>query len=118
MGNTEEAVREMYSYLGATPKLLDSNEIKMSNQKETLLEIAERWRGIPLKGPAQEALFQDFKAAGITDKSRHSINSLRGCTTLFNEAGVTITEKQATLKDIDQWPQYLTKVREKYRIIM
>ena len=118
MGNTEEAVREMYSYLGATPKLLDSNEIKMSNQKETLLEIAERWRGIPLKGPAQEALLQDFKAAGITDKSRHSINSLRGCTTLFNEAGVTITEKQATLKDIDQWPQYLTKVREKYRIIM
>ena len=118
MGNTEEAVREMYSYLGATPKLLDSNEIKMSNQKETLLEIAERWRGIPLKGPAQEALLQDFKAAGITDKSRHSINSLRGCTTLFNEAGVTITEKQATLKDIDQWPQYLTKVREKYSIIM
>ena len=118
MGNTEEAVREMYSYLGATPKLLDSNEIKMSNQKETLLEIAERWRGIPLKGPAQEALLQDFRAAGITDKSRHSINSLRGCTTLFTEAGITITEKQATLKDIEQWPQYLQKVREKFRVIV
>ena len=118
MGNTEEAVREMYSYLGATPKLLDSNEIRISNQKETLLEIAERWRGIPLKGPAQEALLQDFRAAGITDKSRHAITSLRGCTTLFTEAGITITEKQATLKDIEQWPQYLQKVREKFRVIV
>jgi len=57
------------------------------------LEIAERWRGIPLKGPAQEALIQDFKAMGITDKSRHSINSLRSCTTLFNEMGIVVTEK-------------------------
>lgn len=118
MGNTEEAVQEMYSYLGATPKLIDPNVVRISNQKDLLIEIAERWRGIPLKGPAQEALLQDFKAMGITDKSRHTINSLRGCTTLFNEAGITISEKQATLKDLDQWPQYLTKVREKYRFIV
>lgn len=118
MSNTEEAVREMYSYLGATPKLIDPNLIRISNQKDIILEIAERWRGIPLKGPAQEALLQDFKAAGITDKQRHSINSLRGCTTLFTEAGVIVTDKQATLKDIEQWPQYLTKVREKYRVII
>jgi hypothetical protein len=71
MNNTEDAVIEMYSYLGATPKLVDPNVIRMSNQKELLMEIAERWRGIPLKGPAQEALLQDFRAAGITDKSRH-----------------------------------------------
>ena len=118
MSNTEEAVQEMYSYLGTTPKLVDPNLIRISNQKEILIEIAERWRGIPLKGPAQEALLQDFKAMGITDKSRHTINSLRGCTTLFSEAGITIAEKQATLKDVDQWPQYLTKVREKYRVII
>ena len=108
----------MYSYLGATPKLIDPNIIRISNQKELVLEIAERWRGIPLKGPAQDALLQDFKAMGITDKSRHAINSLRGCTTIFEEAGITVSSKQATLKDIDQWPQYLTKVREKYRIIL
>ena len=118
MGNTEEAVKEMYSYLGATPKLIDPNLIRFSNQKEMILEIAERWRGIPLKGPAQEALLQDFKAMGITDKQRHSINSLRGCTTMFTEAGVTVTEKQASLKDLEQWPQYLMKVREKYRVII
>ena len=118
MGNTEEAVREMYSYLGAVPKLIDPNDIRISNQKELVLEIAERWRGIPLKGPAQEALLQDFKAMGITDKQRHPITSLRGCTTLFNDAGVVVTDRQATLKDLEQWPQYLQKVREKYRIII
>ena len=117
MGNTEEAVKEMYSYLGATPKLLDSNIIRMSNQKDNVLEIAERWRGIPLKGPAQEALLQDFKAMGITDKSRHQITSLRGCTTIFDEYGIVVSEKQATKKDLEQWPQYLVKLREKYRII-
>ena len=118
MGNTEEAVKEMYSYLGATPKLVDPGLIRMSNQKDLILEIAERWRGIPLKGPAQEALLQDFKAMGITDKSRHQITSLRGCTSLFDECGITIAEKQATKKDLEQWPQYLTKIREKFRIII
>lgn len=118
MGNTEEAVREMYSYLGATPKLIDPNDIRVSNQKELILEIAERWRGIPLKGPAQEALLQDFKAMGITDKSRHQITSLRGCTSMFAEAGVTVTEKQASTKDLEQWPQYLSKIREKFRFIV
>ena len=118
MGNTEEAIQEMYSYLGSAPKMLDPEVIRISNQKDLILEIAERWRGIPLKGPAQEALLQDFKAMGITDKQRHSINSLRGCTTMFDEAGITVTEKQATKKDIEQWPQYLTKVREKFRVIV
>lgn len=118
MGNTEEAVQEMYSYLGASPTILDPSIIRISNQKELILEIAERWRGIPLKGPAQEALLQDFKAMGVTDKSRHPVTSLRGCTSLFEEVGVTVTSKQATTKDVEQWPQYLTKVREKYRVIV
>ena len=118
MGNTEEAIKEMYSYLGATPKLVDPNLIRFTNQKEVLLEIAERWRGIPLKGPAQEALLQDFKSMGIKDKQRHAVTSLRGCTTLLTDAGVTIVEKQASLKDLEQWPQYLVKIREKYRVII
>lgn len=118
MGNTEEAVQEMYSYLGANPHFLDSGDFRIATQRETILEIAERWRGVPLKGSAQTALIQDFKDANITDKSRHVITSLRGCTTIFNEIGITIVERQATLKDLEQWPQYLTKIREKYRIIV
>jgi len=56
MGNTEAAIKEMYSYLGSTPILLDSQIAKFENQNECLLGLAERWRGIPLKGPAQDAL--------------------------------------------------------------
>ena len=116
--NTEQVVLEMYSYLGAVPKIVPSNEIRISNQKDALLEIAERWRGIPLKGPAQEALIQDFEALGIKDKNYRKVTSLRGCTTLLTEADIVVAEKQATLKDVEQWPQYLTKVREKYRYIV
>ena len=117
ISNTEEAIQEMYSYLGAHPKIVAPNEIRISNQKDALLEIADRWRGIPLKGPAQEALIQDFEAMGIKDKNYKKITSLRGCTTLLTEAEIVVAEKQATLKDVEQWPQYLTKVREKYRYI-
>lgn len=118
MSNTENAVQEMYSYLGATPSVLDPNVIRISNQKDLILEIAERWRGIPLKGSAQEALIQDFAAMGITDKQRHPIGSLRGCTAMFEEVGITVASKQATQKDMEKWPQYLTKLREKYRYIV
>lgn len=118
MANTEEAIQEMYSYLGAVPTLLDPNEVRISNQRELVLEIADRWRGVPLKGPAQEALLQDFEAMDIKDKAHRKITSLRGCTSLFAEAGITIAEKQATVKDVEQWPQYLSKVREKYRCIV
>ena len=118
MDNTEEAVQEMYSYLGAVPKLLDPNDIRASTQKDLILEIAERWKGIPLKGTAQEALLEEFKAANITDKSRHAITSFRGCTSALADAGVTLADKQATLKDLELWPQYLTKAREKFRIIV
>ena len=118
ISNPNEAVQEMYSYLGASPKIVPPNEIRISNQKDALLEIADRWRGIPLKGPAKEALIQDFEAMGIKDKNYKKITSLRGCTTLLTEAEIVVAEKQATLKDVEQWPQYLTKVREKYRYII
>ena len=68
MGDTEAAIKEMYSYLGSTPTLLDPQTAKFENQNECLLELAERWRGIPLKGPAQDALIQDFRDAHILDK--------------------------------------------------
>ena len=118
MGNTEAAIKEMYSYLGSTPMLLDPQIAKFENQNECLLELAERWRGIPLKGPAQDALIQDFQDARILDKSRHPITTLRGCTAAFETVGVTVSARQATAKDLEQWPQYLTKAREKFRIIL
>ena len=117
MGNTEEAVQQMYSYLGATPKLIDANEIRVSGQKDLVLQLAAKWAGIPLKGEAQDELVHDFQQLGIVDKSRRIVSTLRGCTATFAEAGVTLKEKQASAKDLERWPQYISKVREKFRYI-
>jgi len=54
----------------------------------------------------------------ILDKSRHPITTLRGCTTAFEAVGIAVSTRQATAKDLEQWPQYLTKAREKFRIIL
>jgi len=37
----------------------------------------------------------------IRDKNYRKVTSLRGCTTLLTEAGITVIEKQATLKDVE-----------------
>lgn len=118
MGDTESAIKELYSYLGATPLLLEPSSIKEASQESALQQIADRWRGIPLKGAAQEPFIVDFQAAGIKDKSRRPISSLRGCTSALENIGITVATKQATNSDILQWPQYLSKTREKYKIII
>ena len=38
---------------------------------------------------------------GITDKSGRAVSSLRSCTTILNEAGIRVEEKQATVKDME-----------------
>ena len=52
MDNTEEAIQELYSYLGTQPKLLDSSIISLESREKTLQDIANHWRGVPLKGDA------------------------------------------------------------------
>ncbi len=118
ISNSNLAVQEMYSYLGANPVIIPPNEIRISFQKEKLIKIADKWRKIPLKGPAQEELLENFAREGIRDRSGKKVNSLRACITLFTNAEISVAEKQATVKDVEQWPQYLTKVREKYRYIV
>ena len=118
ISNSNLAIQEMYSYLGANPIIVPLNEIRISFQNEALKRIAEKWKGIPLKGPAQEELLEEFSREKIKDKNGKKVHSLRSCNTLFLEAGIVIKEKQATLKDLEQWPQYLTKIKEKYRYIV
>lgn len=121
INNTEETVRLMYSYplLNGLPQILDYNEdIRNFNLEAQIKEIAHRWCGIPLKGPAQDELLQDFKNAGITDKQRRSIDSFEKCISQLKSYGIVIKEKQAGKKDLTTWPQYLSKPREKFRIII
>ena len=121
VNNTEETVRLMYSYplLNGLPQILDYNEdVRNFNLESQIKEIANRWCGIPLKGPAQDELLQDFKNAGITDNQRHSIDTFKKCISQFEAYGITLKEKQAGKKDLETWPQYLSKPREKFKIII
>ena len=54
---------------------------------------------------------------GITDNKRKLVNTFRGCCAVFSTYDIELKEKQATKKDIEQWPQYLNKVREKFKTI-
>ena len=114
-------MRLMYSYplLNGLPQILDYNEdVRNFNLESQVKEIANRWCGIPLKGPAQDELLQDFKNAGITDNQRHSIDTFKKCISQFEAYGITLKEKQAGKKDLETWPQYLSKPREKFKIII
>lgn len=120
MNDTEQTVLETYTYplLTGTPKILNYNDdVRNFNLKEQVIQIADKWRGIPLKGPAQEELIQDFKERGITDNKRKLVITFRGCCAVFSTYDIELKEKQATKKDIEQWPQYLNKVREKFKTI-
>lgn len=121
MENTEETVRLMYSYplLEGAPKILNySDDIRNFNFEEAIKKIADKWRGVPLKGPAQEELLEDFKDAGITDKTRHSIDTFRKCCIQLSNYGIELKSKKANKKDLEQWPQYLSSTREEYKIII
>ena len=121
MQNTEQAVIQSYSYplLEGTPKILDYNEdIRNFNLKEQIDIIALKWKGIPLKGPAQDELVQDFIDAKITDDQRKPIDSFRKCCNQFSKYGYNLKECQATKQDISDWPQYLSKLREKFKILL
>ena len=86
--------------------------------EEAVRTIAKKWEGIPLKGTAQDELLEDFKEAGITDSTRHLVSSFKKCCNLFSSYGIELKEKQATKKDLEQWPQYLRTPREKFKIII
>lgn len=121
MERTEATVLETYSYplLEGAPKILNYNEdIRNFNFKEAVTAIADQWRGIPLKGPAQEALIQDFVEYGVTDSQRHPIDTFKKCCTQFAKYGISLVEKKANQQDLKAWPQYLTQPREKFKVIV
>lgn len=121
VNDTEETVRLTYTYplLEGAPKILNYNDdIRNFNMGEAIKTIADKWRGIPLKGPAQDELIDDFKAAGITDSTRHAVDSFRKCCIQFANCNITLKEKQASKKDLAEWPQYLKTAREKFKIIL
>ena len=81
-------------------------------------EIADKWRGVPLKGTAQELLLQDFQDNQIIDKKRNLIKSFKGICACLDNYQIETKSKKATKKDIETWPQYLSKPREEFKYIV
>ena len=121
MNDTEQTVLETYTYplLEGAPKILNYTEdVRNFNLKEQVTQIANKWRGVPLKGPAQQELIQDFVERGITDNKRKLVATFRGCCAVFSTYDIELKTKKATKKDLEQWPQYLTSAREEYKYIV
>lgn len=121
MNDTEQTVLETYTYplLEGTPKILNyADDVRNFNMEQKIKQIADKWRGIPLKGPAQQELIQDFTDMGITDNSRHAVDTFRKCCTQFTNHNIEMKSKKATKKDLEQWPQYITAAREEYKVII
>lgn len=121
MNDTEQTVIETYTYplLEGLPKILNYTEdVRNVNMEQKIKQIADKWRGIPLKGSAQQELIQDFTNMGITDSSRHTVDTFRKCCIQFTNHNIGLKEKQATKKDLESWPQYLSQPREKFKIII
>lgn len=121
MNDTEATVRLMYTYplLEGAPKILNySDDIKGYNIEQRIVRIADKWRGIPLKGKAQEELIEDFKKENITDNQRKAVTTFRKCCCQFSNYGIQLKTKKATKEDLSLWPQYLTTPREEFKIIV
>lgn len=114
--NTKESVEKYFSYplLNGNPKIISYDEIKNEEQNEKLNEILKKWKNIPLKGEAQNEILNDFIKANICNKNRIPINSFRAICIFLKDK---IKEKQATKEDLKNFPQYLKKLREKYKIL-
>ena len=120
MGNTEQAVIEMYSYplLEGTPQILNyQDDIRNFNMREQVRELAERWRGIPLKGRAQEEFVGEFVECGITDEQERKITTFTRACNMVKRCGYSISEKRANKQDLIEWSDFLTTPREKYKTI-
>ena len=122
VNDTENTVLSTYNYplLDGTPKILDyTTDVRNFILEEKIKNIANKWRGIPLKGPAQQELIQDLIDNSISDNQYKKIETFTKACNILRKYGIEIkTGIQASKKDLIHWPNYLTKAREKYSIIL
>ena len=119
MANPQEEIQNQYGmYLkeGKVKLLTYQEDIKYEEEKERIYEIASQWEGVPLKGTIQEQLVQSFLNYNIRATNQKRVDTFKKCLTVLTSVGIEIKEKQASKKDLEQWPQ-LKKVREKYKFI-
>lgn len=119
--NENEAVLSLYSYplLEGAPEILNYNDdVRNFNLELKVKAIAERWKGIPLKGTAQDLIVQEFQDEQITDKKRMIIQTFKGVCACLDNYNIETKTKKANKKDIMTWPQYLKTPREEFKYIV
>lgn len=121
VNNTEETVLETYNYplLEGAPKILDyTTDVRNFNMEERLKVLVEKWRGVPLYGPAQQELLQDFIDNNITDKKRKKMTNFKSCTACLRNHNFILKSKKINKKECTTWPEYnLEPGKECLRII-
>ena len=114
------AIQEFYSYplLEGKVDILEYEDIKKENNENTIRAIAKEFAGKPLKGKTQEDFIKRFRYYNIQDSNRKKVDTFRKACNAIRKNGIEIREKQANQKDLKNWKNILTKIREKYKIIM
>lgn len=116
-----EAQRMFGMYMpvnGEVKYLTYAEDVKPRLMKERIDAIADRFIGVPLKGLKQKEIIQAFIEEDIRNKQRKPIDSFQKVCNILKEYGWELQEKQATKKDILEFQNCLTKVREKYKILV
>ena len=114
------AIQEFYSYplLEGKVDILEYEDIKKENNENTIRAIAKEFASKPLKGKIQEDFIKRFVDYNIQDNNRKKIDTFTKACNAIRKNGIEIREKQANQKDLKEWNGVLSKIREKYKVII
>lgn len=95
-----------------------SKEHNEEKRERLIRKIVKEFSGKPLKGEIQKDFIQRFIDYNIRDNSRRKVETFTRACNIIREVGIKIEERQANQKDLKKWENILTKIREKYKIII
>ena len=87
-------------------------------QERLIRKIVKEFSGKPLRGEIQKDFIQRFIDYNIRDNNRRKVETFTRACNIIREVGIKIEERQANQKDLKKWENILTKIREKYKIII
>ena len=116
----QTAIQEFYSYplLEGKVDILEYEDIKKENNENTIRAIAKEFAGKPLKGKIQEDFIKRFIDYNIQDSNRKKVDTFTKACNAVRKNGIEIKDKQANQKDLKEWSGILSKIREKYKVII
>lgn len=116
----QTAIQEFYSYplLEGKVDVLEYEEIRKENNENTIYAIAKEFAGKPLKGKIQEDFVKKFADCNLRDESGRKIQTFTKACNAVRKIGIEIKDKQANQKDLKEWSGILSKIREKYKVIV